>query len=105
VKTLAPAELARRRAAGEEFLLLDVREPFETAICRIEGSLLVPMSDLRARVDELDPERPIVCVCHHGIRSAQVAGELARLGFEEVYNLAGGIERWAVEVDRGMRRY
>lgn len=105
VRTLSPAELARRRAAHDDLVLLDVREPSETTLCRIEGSLLVPMSELARRIGDLDSDRPTVCICHHGIRSAQVAAMLAHAGFEEVYNLTGGIERWAVEIEPAMRRY
>ena len=86
-------------------MLLDVREPFELAICRIEGARHVPLSELGERAGELDPERATVCVCHHGIRSAHAAGMLAERGFRELYNLAGGIERWTVEIDPSLRRY
>jgi rhodanese-related sulfurtransferase len=54
---------------------------------------------------ELDPDRPVVCICHHGIRSASAAGALAHLGFAQVWNLSGGIDRWAAEIDPAMRRY
>jgi rhodanese-related sulfurtransferase len=105
IVSLSPQELAARVAAGEDLVLLDVREPEEWKIARIEGSRSIPMSALAARVSELDPERPTVCICHHGIRSAHVAGRLAELGFRELYNLAGGIERWSLEIDPGVRRY
>lgn len=103
--TITPVELQERLDAGDELVLLDVREPEEWAICRIEGSLLVPMGDVAARVSELDPSRPTVCICHHGIRSHHVAAALVRLDFDAVYNLAGGIDRWAREVDERMPRY
>jgi rhodanese-related sulfurtransferase len=105
VQPIEPAELKRRLEAGEELVLLDVREPDEVAICRIEGSLNVPMSEITARLAELDPDRPTVCICHHGIRSANVAAALERLEFDELYNLAGGIDRWAEEVEPSMGRY
>ncbi len=105
VQTITPTELARRITNGDELVLLDVREPHELAICRIEGSLALPMSELSARNAELDPKKPIVCICHHGIRSAHVASALARMEFAEVYNLSGGIDRWAIEVDPSMPRY
>ena len=103
--TITPPELEARLAAGEDLLLLDVREPTEWAICRIEGSRLVPLGELSARVAELDRARPTVCICHHGIRSGHAAAALARLDFGTVYNLAGGIDRWAREVDSSMPRY
>ena len=105
IGTLTPAELRQRIAAGEDLVLLDVREPHELAICRIEGSLSIPMSELSVRHVELDPDRPTVCICHHGIRSASVAAALAHLDFTTLYNLSGGIDRWAAEVDPAMVRY
>lgn len=86
-------------------MLLDVREPAELAICRFEGALAIPLGELAARAHELDPERATVCVCHHGIRSSHAAAALARAGFDTVFNLSGGIERWAREVDPAMARY
>lgn len=105
VQSLTPLELQRRLDAGESLVLLDVREPDEFAVARIAGSLAMPLGDLGQRQCELDPERPTVCICHHGIRSAHAAQALKRLDFREVYNLSGGIDRWAREVDPGMKRY
>ena len=86
-------------------LLLDVREPWEFAQCHIEGSVLKPMREIPARLGELDPQQEIVVICHHGIRSRQVAYYLQHAGFERVINLAGGVESWARHVDPTMRRY
>lgn len=105
ITSLQPAELRRRLDAGADFLLLDVREPSEWELCRIEGSVLIPLGELAPRQSEIDSKRAVVCICHHGVRSSQAAVALARLGFETVYNLAGGIDRWALEVDSSMRRY
>jgi rhodanese-related sulfurtransferase len=105
VQPLLPAELRARLEAGDELVLLDVREQHEFELCRIEGSLHIPLSELSLRHVELDPEREIVCVCHHGIRSANAAAALARLDFDRLYNLVGGVDRWAREVDPGMPRY
>lgn len=85
--------------------LLDVREKHEWAICRIEGSQLMPMNTVPAQLQELDPERPLVCVCHHGGRSMQVAIFLERNGFSNVFNLSGGVDAWALQVDNTMARY
>ena len=85
--------------------LVDVREPWEYQICRIEGSLSVPMQSIPTKLAELDPERSIVCVCHHGGRSQAVAAFLARQGFADVYNLAGGVDAWARQVDKAMPTY
>lgn len=105
VEALTPAQVRTRMEAGLDLLLLDVRESEERAVCAIAGSLHIPMGELSQRHAELDPERPTVCVCHHGIRSAHVAAALERLGFERLYNLSGGIDRWARDVDPDMARY
>lgn len=105
VESLSPRDLAARLARGEDLVLVDVRESEEHAIGCIAGSVLVPLSEFAARAGELDPERPTVCICHHGVRSAHAAAALARAGFERVYNLSGGVERWSLEVDPRVPRY
>ncbi|NMG73925.1 rhodanese-like domain-containing protein [Aromatoleum diolicum] len=86
-------------------VLLDVREPAEFDICRIEGSQLMPMATVPARLPDLDPDAEIVVICHHGGRSAQVCMFLERQGFARVVNLAGGVAGWAAQVDPNMPRY
>ncbi|WP_293933701.1 rhodanese-like domain-containing protein [Iodobacter sp.] len=86
-------------------LLLDVREVAEYEICHIDSSQLVPMNTIPSRFSELDEEATIVVICHHGMRSYQVASFLERQGFANVINLNGGIARWAEEVDVAMARY
>ena len=90
-------------------LLLDVREPWECALAAIhvEGwrTLHIPMNDVPARLGELDPRRPVVCICHHGMRSAQVVAFLERQGFDAAYNLGGGIDAWSAQVDPNVARY
>lgn len=105
VRAIDPAELKRRLDAREPPVVLDVRERDELAICALAGALHIPMGDVPRRVGELDPEREIVCVCHHGVRSANVAAWLANAGFERVANLSGGIDRWARDVEPTMPRY
>ena len=107
IPQLTPGELARWRedATREPPVLVDVREPWEFELARIEGSLLVPLGQLPHRVDELPRDRPLVMVCHTGRRSQNAAMFLAQSGFSDVRNLAGGVEAWAVEVDPSMRRY
>jgi rhodanese-related sulfurtransferase len=86
--------------------LIDVREPWEFATARIEGSLPMPMGDVPVRVhQELDPEERLVVVCHHGIRSMNVTAWLRNQGFEQAQSLRGGIDAWAVEVDAAVGRY
>lgn len=91
--------------AREKPLLLDVREPWEFERCHIEGSQLVPMREIPASAATLDPDRRIVVICHHGVRSAQVAMFLERSGFGNVINLQGGVAAWAERVDPRMARY
>lgn len=86
-------------------LLLDVREPWEVQICRIEGAELMPMREVPTRFIELEPEQPVVCICHHGGRSAHVAMFLNRQGYGDVYNLTGGIDAWARQIDLAMATY
>ncbi len=85
--------------------LLDVREPWEFEVCHIAGSRLVPMRTLPGRLVELDAAQPIVCICHHGNRSAHVAMWLWRQGYADVYNLSGGVDAWARQVDPKMATY
>jgi rhodanese-related sulfurtransferase len=86
-------------------LLLDVREPHEFGYCHIEGSVHMPMNQVFAALNELDPEREIVVICHHGLRSAQIANFLISQGFRKVFNLHGGVAAWANEVDPRMPTY
>jgi rhodanese-related sulfurtransferase len=86
-------------------VLLDVREPWEVELCQLAGSQNIPMQQVPARCDELDPDQDIVVICHHGVRSMQVASFLEHKGFGAVHNLTGGVEAWANEVDSNMRRY
>ena len=86
-------------------VLLDVREPWEYQTCRIEGSTLVPMRAIAARARELDPDSETVVICHHGARSFQVALFLERNGFSKLYNLHGGLQAWADQVEPAMPRY
>lgn len=86
-------------------LLLDVREPWEYQTCHIEGASLMPMNTVPARMAELDRDAETVVVCHHGGRSQQVAMYLERNGFSKLYNLQGGVNAWADQVDPAMNRY
>jgi|SRR5438067_5948582 len=80
-------------------LLLDVREPWEYEKARIEGAQLVPMREVPGRLDELDQERDVVAICHHGGRSQQVALFLEKTGFRKIHNLVGGVDAWSRTVD------
>ncbi|MDD3483668.1 rhodanese-like domain-containing protein [Azovibrio restrictus] len=85
--------------------LLDVRETWEHEYCHIPGSALMPMASVPLRLQELQPDAPLVCICHHGGRSMQVGMFLESRGFGEVYNLSGGVNAWAQAVDPAMKRY
>ncbi len=86
-------------------LLLDVREPWEFDLCRIEGSRLIPMGSVFSRIGELDPTRETVVICHHGVRSYHIARLLEMNGFTNVINLSGGVDAWAAQVDTAMATY
>lgn len=98
-------ELRAERDRKPSLHLLDVREPFEWEIARIEGARLIPLGELPARVRELDGHAEIVTYCHHGVRSRRAAEMLRAVGFPSVRSLAGGIESWSTDVDRGVPRY
>ncbi len=106
-QALALAEAQPAGAAPVVFL--DVREPWEVAVAAIAApaaaALFIPMREVPARLAELDPAQPVVCICHHGARSAQVVAFLEQKGFESAYNLAGGIDAWSLDVDSGVARY
>jgi len=85
--------------------LLDVREPWEWQLARIEGSELIPMQQIPAQVEELDRSQPTVVICHHGVRSLQVVAFLERLGFANMHNLQGGIDAWARTIDPAVPVY
>jgi len=104
---LEPEALAALRAGGEEFLLLDVREPAEHATARIGGARLLPLGDLERRAGELADwkERRIVVHCHFGGRSARACRWLAEHGFARLENLKGGIDAWSARVDPSVPRY
>ncbi len=112
VAQVRPKDLAQwlgsMRALGEP-VVLDVREPYElqTASVTADGFTLlaIPMGVIPPRLSELDPQRPIACLCHHGGRSMQVANFLKNRGFEHVANIAGGIHAWSAEVDPSIARY
>jgi adenylyltransferase/sulfurtransferase len=102
---IGASELKRRLDAGESVEIIDVREPHEWAICRIEGARLVPLGTLGARLHELDPARTYVLQCRSGVRSAKALGLLRQAGFHRLLNLRGGILAWAREVDPTMPTY
>jgi rhodanese-related sulfurtransferase len=112
IEQIRPRELSSwlSRHHGEKSpVVLDVREPAEWRIASVQPGnfTLLPMSmgTVPARLQELDPETPVACLCHHGARSMQVAQFLLNQGFAQVVNIAGGIDAWAVEIDNTIARY
>jgi rhodanese-related sulfurtransferase len=113
IDQVRPAELAAwvrsRAAGGPNAVVLDVREPAElrTASIKPVGFELVaiPMNEIPQRLSELDADRPLACLCHHGARSQRVAMFLAANGFTQVANIAGGIDAWSREVDPSVPSY
>ncbi|MBX3003700.1 MAG: molybdopterin-synthase adenylyltransferase MoeB [Anaerolineales bacterium] len=102
---ISPAELAQQRADGAALTVIDVREPHELAIARLEGTLDIPMMQIPARLAELDPAASYVVMCHSGARSQRVVEYLQAAGFADVRNLVGGINAWAEQVDPDLPVY
>jgi rhodanese-related sulfurtransferase len=86
-------------------LLLDVREPWEFQTCHIAGAQSMPMNTVPERMQEVEEDATIVCICHHGARSMAVASFLERQGYAKVINLTGGVHAWALQVDGSMPTY
>lgn len=101
---LSPLEL-QSMLGRADLTLLDVRMPEEIEIASIPGALQIPMHEIPQRLGDLNQSSCIVVLCHHGVRSEQVARLLERSGFSDVSHLAGGIDRWADEIDPSMPRY
>lgn len=105
LKELTPKQVQQRLHDGLPLTIIDVREAWELAICRLEGALHIPMDDIPDALERIPREGEVVIMCHSGMRSAQVAFWLTMQGFTNVYNMAGGIDRWSVEVDANVPRY
>ncbi len=102
---VTPTQVQSWMNDGRDFSILDVRGPQEYAICRIDGSTLIPVAELEGRLAELDPSKLWVVHCHHGPRSTRATNILRDNGFPQAYNLAGGIDAWAEQVDPSLPRY
>ena len=105
VPALTPSDLAARLQRGDDLDLVDVREPHEWDICRIEGARLAPLSSFAEALRTLDSARDVVLYCKSGARSAKAVRQLQAAGFKRVWNLAGGILRWSEEIDPSIPRY
>ena len=103
---ISPERVKAKLDGGDDFLLLDVREPWEFEAARIEGAKLMPMGDVPSRAhQELDPEGSIVVICHHGVRSMNVTAWLRQQGFEKAQSMRGGIDAWSRAVDQKVPVY
>ena len=103
---ITPEELKAQLGQPNSIRLLDVREPWEFQMARIEGSHHIPMGEIPSRAhQELDPEEHIVVICHHGVRSLNVTHWLRQQGFEQAQSLRGGIDRWSRSIDAAVPTY
>jgi rhodanese-related sulfurtransferase len=105
---ITPADVKRQLDAGVRLHLIDVRQPEEYRIARIEGSELIPMDQIPGALEQLEAkgdEAPLIVICHHGVRSANVVNYLRGQGISSSQSLSGGIERWSLEVDPSVPRY
>ena len=98
-------QLAKMRKDRATHWVLDIREPQELAVCIIDGSITIPMRQIPNELEGLPRKDPLIVVCHHGIRSARVTEFLRMNGFDNVWNLAGGIDAWSRHVEPDMPRY
>ena len=105
IQELPPRDLAARLQQRDDVDLIDVREPHEWRIGRIDGAQLMPLGGIYAWAATLDPNREVVLYCHHGQRSRAAADFLCAQGFTRVSNLTGGIDRWSAEVDPSVPKY
>mgnify|MGYP000317712573 FL=1 len=105
MQRIGPSALRDWLTGDDAPALIDVREPWEAAICELPQARQVPMSALPSASSELPSEGPVVVICHVGMRSAMVAQWLEASGVSDVYNLAGGLDAWAREVDPEMATY
>ena len=105
---VAPQEVQRRRQAGEKLVLIDVREPAEFQTARIEGAELIPMHTIPAelpRLDALADDNTLIVFCHRGVRSLNVVNWLREQGVANCQSMAGGTDRWSLEIDPSVPRY
>jgi len=106
IQQISPIDLqCQLSKAPTEYCLVDVREPFEYEIAHIKGSLLIPMQTIADNLEQLDKAKALVIICHHGIRSQQVAYFLDQQRFKRIFNLIGGIDAWSCNCNTHMVRY
>ena len=102
---ITPQELKARLDRNDRPVLVDVRDDWETKLCRLPNALHIPMEELEFRTEELNAEDDIVVYCHHGVRSLRATEVLAGAGLAGVVSLAGGIDAWSLQIDPSVPRY
>lgn len=102
---IQPKDVKQRLDRGDKFLLVDVRQPWEFDLCRIEGAKLVPLDALPSSLQQFEAAEDVVVYCHHGRRSLDAVAWLRQQGVESARSMAGGIERWSQEIDSNVPRY
>lgn len=105
MEQITAEQLKEQLDNGTSMQLLDVRDIWEYEICHIEPSVNIPMSNIPTVLEDIDREKMTVVICHHGMRSFQVAKYLESQGFDNVTNLEGGIAAWATSIDQSMPQY
>ena len=106
IRQLTVSELKERLGKeSNDFVVIDVREPWEIAVCALPGAVSIPMRAIPARYPELSKDTELVLMCHHGVRSQHVAQFLQSQGFDKLSNLVGGINAWAIQIDPAMAKY
>jgi rhodanese-related sulfurtransferase len=105
---VTPEEVKRWLDSGQPVALVDVREPFEHAVARIEGADLIPMNTIPGHLDELREKAArerVIVICHHGVRSLNVVNWLRQQGLENCWSMSGGIDLWSLSIDPAVPRY
>ena len=105
IKNISVQDLSGIIKSNKGIHIIDVRETFEWDICRIEGTTNIPMSELIESIEKIPQQEKTVIMCHHGVRSLNVIHYLETKGFHRLINLEGGIDAWAIEIDKSMNRY
>jgi len=105
IKDISCKQLKDKMVAGDDFILLDVREPEEFEICQLEGALLVPYSEFAEHIDDFDQDKNYIVHCKLGGRSSKACEALIEKGFKDVTNLSGGIIEWANQIDKKLEKY
>jgi rhodanese-related sulfurtransferase len=106
IHQMTVTELQQRlQEPARNFVIIDVREPWEAEVCSLPDAIMIPMGQVPGRIDEIDRDQDVIVICHHGIRSQQIAYYLQNAGFENLFNLRGGIDAWAREIDPDMATY